>query len=278
MDKLISSAIGNFLKSTMTGILKWIMSIMTGTVDLLDTNLSEIAKYYAIFLAFSGALVVAVVLARIITTMLKEADDTTDATWANIVMDSLKSAVSIPIMVFIQGFLVTAITVPLIKYIFDDTKGLSMKTINHAIDVSTGTDKGFGLGVPLLIIAFFLVVMVVFFVKIGVFVADLAFFNLAVPLVAVSIASENFEYASTWWKKLVYLNVSIITQTLSLALMVASLGLLDKGWGYLAFTIGFGFLVIKAPTIVQDLWQSTGLGKATVNTSMRTLSMMMRKR
>lgn len=251
---------------------------MTGTVDLLDTNLSEIAKYYAIFLAFSGALVVAVVLARIITTMLKEADDTTDATWANIVMDSLKSAVSIPIMVFIQGFLVTAITVPLIKYIFDDTKGLSMKTINHAIDVSTGTDKGFGLGVPLLIIAFFLVVMVVFFVKIGVFVADLAFFNLAVPLVAVSIASENFEYASTWWKKLVYLNVSIITQTLSLALMVASLGLLDKGWGYLAFTIGFGFLVIKAPTIVQDLWQSTGLGKATVNTSMRTLSMMMRKR
>ncbi|MFG7388517.1 hypothetical protein ACGO3R_10625 [Lactococcus lactis] len=59
--------------------------------------------------------------------------------------------------------------------------------------------------------------------------------------------------------------------------MVASLGLLDKGWGYLAFTIGFGFLVIKAPTIVQDLWQSTGLGKATVNTSMRTLSMMMRK-
>ncbi|MFK5241700.1 hypothetical protein ACI3PF_12280 [Lactococcus lactis] len=45
-----------------------------------------------------------------------------------------------------------------------------------------------------------------------------------------------------------------------------------------AFTIGFGFLVIKAPTIVQDLWQSTGLGKATVNTSMRTLSMMMRKR
>ena len=278
MEKLISSAIGNFLKSTMTGILKWIMSIMTGTVDLLDTNLSEIAKYYAIFLAFSSALVVAVVLARIITTMLKEADDTTDATWANIVMDSLKSAVSIPIMVFIQGFLVTAITVPLIKYIFDDTKGLSMKTINHAIDVSTGTDKGFGLGVPLLIIAFFLVVMVVFFVKIGVFVADLAFFNLAVPLVAVSIASENFEYASTWWKKLVYLNVSIITQTLSLALMVASLGLLDKGWGYLAFTIGFGFLVIKAPTIVQDLWQSTGLGKATVNTSMRTLSMMMRKR
>lgn len=80
MEKLISSAIGKLFKKYNDWYFKMDHGIMTGTVDLLDTNLSEIAKYYAIFLAFSGALVVAVVLARIITTMLKEADDTTDAT------------------------------------------------------------------------------------------------------------------------------------------------------------------------------------------------------
>lgn len=277
LGKKVTEAINDFLQGTINGILNWVFKIMSSTVDLLNTNLPEVAKYYAIFLAFSGALVVAVVLARIITTMLKEADDTTDITWANIVMDSLKSAVSIPIMVFIQGFLVTAITLPLLKYIFNDAKGLSISTLSHAVDVGQGKEQGYGMGIPILITLFFTVVMVAFFIKMGVFLADLAFFNLAIPIVAVSIGSENFEYASTWWKKLVYLNVSIITQTLALALMVASLGLLDKGWGYLAFTIGFGVLVIKAPTIVQDFWQSTGLGKGTVNTSMRTLSMMMRK-
>lgn len=45
--------------------------------------------------------------------------------------------------------------------------------------------------------------------------------------------------------------------------MVASFSLLDKGWEFLAFTIGFGVLVIKAPTFLQDFWQSTGLGKST---------------
>jgi hypothetical protein len=48
-----------------------------------------------------------------------------------------------------------------------------------------------------------------------------------------------------------------------MALMVASFSLLDKGWEFLAFTIGFGVLVIKAPTFLQDFWQSTGLGKST---------------
>ena len=56
-------------------------------------------------------------------------------------------------------------------------------------------------------------------------------------------------------------NLTLIAQTM--ALMVASFSLLDKGWEFLAFTIGFGVLVIKAPTFLQDFWQSTGLGKST---------------
>jgi len=278
MGDMISKAINSFLEGIIKGALKWIINILTGTVKLLNTNMNEIAVYYGIFLGFATSLVLVVVLARIIVTIMKEADDSTDATWANIIMDAVKSAISIPLMVFIQGFLIRAFTIPLVTYIFKDAGGLSEDTVNHAVKVATGNGTGYGYGVPLLILGFFLVVLVVFFVKIGIFFADLAFFNISIPIVAVSVATESFEYASTWWKKLLYLNLTLIAQTMAMALMVASFGLLDKGWGYLAFTIGFGVLVIKAPTILQDMWQSTGLGKATATGGMRAMAMMLRSR
>lgn len=279
MGDMISKAINGFIGDIIKGALKWVINILTGTVELLNTNMKEITNYYAIFLGFATTLVVVVVLARIIATILKEADDSTDATWANIVMDALKSAISIPLMVFIQGFLIRVITIPLVTYIFNDAGGLSVDTVNHVVKLATGNNgTGYGYGVPLLILGFFLVVLVVFFVKIGIFFADLAFFNISIPIVAVSVATESFEYASTWWKKLLYLNLTLIAQTMAMALMVASFGLLDKGWGYLAFTIGFGVLVIRAPTVLQDMWQSTGLGKATATSGMRAMAMMLRRR
>ena len=277
MGDMVSQAINNFLEGIIKGALKWVINILTGTVKLLNTNMKEVTIYYAIFLGFAGVLVIAVVLARITATIIKEADASTDATWANIVMDALKSAVSIPLMVFIQGFLLRSITIPLVTYIFNDAGGLSEDTLNHAVQVATGNGSGYGYGVPLLILGFFLVVIVIFFIKIGVFFADIVFFNLSIPIVAVSVATESFDYASTWWKKLLYLNLTLIAQTLAMTLMVASFGLLDKGWGYLTFTIGFGVLVIKAPTILQDMWQSTGLGKATATSGMRAMAMMMRR-
>lgn len=278
IGKAVSDAINTFITNFIKGCLTWIFDVIQGTVDVLDNNMKHVATYYAIFLAFSTSLVVAVVIGRIVLTLMKEADGSTDATWANIIMDAIKSAISIPVMVFIQGFLISSITIPLVKYIFSDTKGLTMKTIDHALKVANGNDSGYGIGVSILLLLFFLVVMVVFFIKIGVFIADIAFFNLSIPLVAVSVATESFEYASTWWKKLVYLNITLIAQTVALSLMVASLKLLDKGVGYFAFVIGFGVLVIKAPTILQDLWQSTGMGKATASGGLRQIAMMMRRR
>ncbi|MDN6139376.1 MAG: protein TrsL [Tetragenococcus koreensis] len=274
----VGKKINEWASNIISGILKWVIDLSKETVKLLEINMDAIDKYYAIFLGFATSLVIAVVLARIIGTLLKQADDTTDSTWANIITDSVKSAVSIPIMIFIQGFLLRMITIPLITFAFDDAKGLSMKSVKHASNVATGNGSGYGYGVPLLIMAFFLIVLGVFFFKIGRFFADMAFFTISIPLVGVSIATESFDYASTWWKKLVYINLTIIAQTIALAIMVASFTLLDKGWGYLAITFGFGALIINPPAVLQDMWQSTGMGKAAAMSSTRIMGNMMRKR
>lgn len=277
LGEKISNAINEWIESAVNGALKWVIDILKTTIGLLNTDMKEVTKFYNIFLALATSLVIVVVLARIVMTLVSEAEETTDATWANIVIDSIKSAISIPIMVFLQGFIIKYITIPFVKYSFNEAGGLSSKTIHHASDVATSNGSGYGYGVPILILGFFLVVLVVFFFKIGIFFADLAFYNISIPLVAVSIATESFDYFSTWWKNLIYVNVTIIAQTGSLALMVASFSLLDKGWGYLAFTIGFGFLIINAPTIVQNIWQSTGIGKATGRMSMGMVRNMFRK-
>lgn len=273
----IAKPINEWLQNSITGGLKWVIDILKATMKLLNTNMKEVDKWYGIFLALATSLVVVVVIARIIMTMVSEAEEMTDATWATIIIDAVKSAVAIPIMVFLQGVVLRGFTIPLVNYAFDDAKGLSMKSVDHASKIATSGGTGYGYIVPILILLFFLVVMVVFFFKIGIFFADLIVFNIATPLVAMSIATESFDYFSTWWKKLIYLHISIILRTIFLALMVASLTLLDKGWGYLAFTVGTGYLVINTPTLTQDFMQSTGIGRNTGRMGMNMLRNMTRK-
>jgi hypothetical protein len=277
VSDMAQDAINGWINKFLNGCLKWVIDVLKDAVSVVNTNVKQVDLYYGIFLGFATSLVVAVVLGRIIITMLKEADDSTDVTWANIVMDSVKSAVSIPIMVFFQGFILKAITIPLMTFCFSESGGLSLDTVTHASKVATSHGTGYGFGVPMLILAFFLVVLVVFFVKIGIFTANLIFFNLSIPLVAVSIASESFDYFSTWWKKLIYLNVTMIAQVMALSLMVASFGLLDKGWGFLALTIGFGAMIITPPTVLQDFWQTTGMSKSLAKSGMRQLAMLVRR-
>jgi len=277
VSDMAQDAINGWINKFLNGCLKWVIDVLKDAVSVVNTNVKQVDLYYGIFLGFATSLVVAVVLGRIIITMLKEADDSTDVTWANIVMDSVKSAVSIPIMVFFQGFILKAITIPLMTFCFSESGGLSLDTVMHASKVATSHGTGYGFGVPMLILAFFLVVLVVFFVKIGIFTANLIFFNLSIPLVAVSIASESFDYFSTWWKKLIYLNVTMIAQVIALSLMVASFSLLDKGWGFLSLTIGFGAMIITPPTVLQDFWQTTGMSKSLAKSGMRQLAMLVRR-
>ena len=69
----------------------------------------------------------------------------------------------------------------------------------------------------------------------------------------------------------------MIAQVMALSLMVASFGLLDKGWGFLALTIGFGAMIITPPTVLQDFWQTTGMSKSLAKSGMRQLAMLVRR-
>ena len=163
-----------------------------------------------------------------------------------------------------------------------ETLGFETKAIKADMSIFDATDipypfiahvlKDVGISLPLqiLFLLIFTVVTVVFFIKMCVFVADMAWYNLTIPLAAMSMATESFDYSGTWWKKYIYYNASIISQVLCMSLSVWCFTNMAK-YGFIAFiaSIGFGFLVVKTPDAVKDFWASTGVTKSAGMGAMR---------
>lgn len=277
MEKAISGAINNWLKSLVSALMDGTMGLCQSVIDQIDQSLPIIRTWYIIFLAFSTSLVVVVTLGRIIMTLLKEADESTDATWANIIMDAIKSAAVIPIFVFLQGFVQASVVFPLLKFMMSSNAKYSAKSIMNTKAIPWPT----AFQPPVLLLVFFglifMVITVVFFMKMCLYFADMAWYNLTIPLVAMSMATESFDYAGTWWKKFIYYNASIVSQVLCMSLSIWCFTHMTQ-YGFIAFigALGFGSLVIKTPDIVKDFWASTGFTTGTGRLGMRGLSNLIR--
>ncbi|OIL25990.1 conjugal transfer protein TrbL family protein [Oenococcus oeni] len=266
----ISGAINEWLKGVFSGAMNGITSWCRAIFDQIGQHETVLDQWYAIFLTFATSLVVVVVLGRIVGTLLKEADESTDVTWANIVMDSLKSAAAIPVMVFLQGFLLKAIVFPLGKFMFSMNSKYTASMITGSKNI--GGTLAIGSIMSLILLGFFAIVTVFFFFKMCIFMADMAWFYLTIPFVAISIATETWDYSGTWWKKLIYLNASMLSQVLSMTLCVWGVthwG--SNGIGAFALSIGMGWLVLHTPKAIEDFWSSTGATKGGLAGAMRML-------
>lgn len=153
---------------------------------------------------------------------------------------------------------------------FSSDQKFTAKSITGMNKVPGLKDVGISLPLQILFLLIFTVVTVVFFIKMCAFVADMAWYNLTIPLAAMSMATESFDYSGTWWKKYIYYNASIISQVLCMSLSVWCFTNMAK-YGFIAFigSIGFGFLVVKTPDAVKDFWVSTGVTKSTGMGAMR---------
>lgn len=269
VGSIIGDKINDWLKDVFKAIMDFAVSGIKSILDQLNTSLPIIDKWYGVFLAFATSMVVVVVLARIIMTLISEADESTDVTWANIIMDAVKSAIAIPVFVFLQGFLQTRIILPLAKGMFDMSGKFSADAVYSTSKVTKNIAiTGF---MQILFLAFFAIVTVAFFIKMCIYFADMAFYNMSIPIVAMSIASESFDYSSTWWKKLVYYNISMLAQVLSLTVAIWCFTHIGTKWSFPAFmgAIGFGWLVLHTPHAIQDFWASTGITKGAGRSVMR---------
>lgn len=260
MGKLITEAVNNMLMGWVKGILDFFIGACKYPVEQATHHIKEVEKWYQIFQGFSVALVIVVVLGRIFMTILKQADESTDVMWANIVMDSIKSAAAMPIMIFLQGILQKRIILPLLQNVFTLNKDFTTKQVTSINKIPGGFTLS---GIMCLLLAiFFAVVMCFFFVKMCIYYVEMMWFNITIPLVAISMATETFDYGSTWWKKLIYYNLTAFFQVLSLTLMVLCFVNIGNGFWYLMGAIGFGVTTVRPPFVMDQFWASTGITKS----------------
>ncbi|HGD4417693.1 TPA: conjugal transfer protein TrbL family protein [Streptococcus agalactiae] len=253
-----------------TSILKFLIEILKEIVKVLDNNVPGFNTYYNIFVAVASSFIISVVLVRIVSTMLAEADESADVTWANIVMDSIRACMSIPIMLFLQKWLLKYIVIPLVNFMFDQNSKFTAEAIKGTNSVfitpsSKVTMTGF---VTILFMLFFVIVLGFFFFKCSIFLVNMGYFHIAIPIVAVSIATKNMDYSREWWQKLLYSNLTLISQVLSLTVCIWGFTHLNKGLLAFMVCIGGGVLVISPPFVLDNLWTTSGMSK----TGLRAIS------
>lgn len=267
MGKMISNAITDFFSSIAGSIMDGILGICKGIIDNVQKNIGIVDKWYDIFLGFSTSLIIVVMIGRCLSAM-SDVGASDDVSVSRILIDALKASIAMPLMVFFQGFLQKQAIFPILKYIFSINKSFTVKAVKN---VGKSMPGGYQLSaiMVLFLLIFFAVVMCFFFVKMCIYYVEMMWFNITIPLVAVSMATETFDYSSTWCKKLIYYNLTVLLQVLSLTLMVSCFTQINKGIWYLMASIGFGVTTIRAPFVIDQLWASTGVAKAGVRSMTR---------
>lgn len=268
--------INNYLTDFLSDLVKFFVSLLKEIVKVLDNNVPGFNTYYNIFVAVASSFIISVVLVRIVSTMLAEADESADVTWANIVMDSIRACMSIPIMLFLQKWLLKYIVIPLVNFMFNQESKFTAEAIKGTTEVFITPSQKVQMAsaVTIVFILFFVVVLGFFFFKCSIFLVNMGYFHIAVPIVAVSIATKNMDYSREWWQKLLYSNLTLISQVLSLTVCIWGFTHLNKGLLAFMVCIGGGVLVISPPFVLDSLWTSSGMSKTGLSSAMR---MIMRK-
>jgi len=275
MKEWVAEGINSWFTDIFTDMLNFFLGLFGSLIDSLSENVELVETWYTIFVAMVGVLIVAVVMVRIFFTLLSEGERASgiygmEPTISIILMDSIKACGAIPVMVFAQGLLQDQIIFPIVKWLFDEQSMFSAETITDMGEVGGVILSGFSL---ILFILFFAVVLGVFFFKMCKFYANLVFFTLGTPFVAMTMVTEDFNLFPTWWRKLLYMNLSLVAQVMSLTMMVWAITRPDITIQYFLLAIGSGILVMSAPALIKDFWSSSGTSRK----AMQGMSMMIRK-
>jgi len=269
----IGEKINAWLTDILSECIQLFVKLFNEIIGLNTDDIGLIGIIYALFVSLCGVFLLCIVLYRVLTAILSEAEGS-EVAISRIIIDTFKSSAAIPIMTFAQGVLQNGIIFPLIKYLFNKQGGFAAEAITGVSKVSGIELTGFTL---VLFLLFFTIVFGFFFFKMCKFYAEMVQFNLATPIAAVSIATENFDYSQTWWKKLVYINISILSQVISLTLMIFCITRMADSFIFFMFAIGSGALVLGSPKVVEDLWSSTGTTKRGLHGAGRFAMNLLRK-
>lgn len=262
----------------------WLTDILTAIFNFLAEVLFDhkamsglFENVYGIFVVFGGTLLVAIVLFRIISSMLNEAEGG-EARLAEILISTIKASAMVLILPFMLYLVVNKIVYPIGEYMFKNIAEGTADSITNMLDSSflekiIGSSDGI---VSILLLAFIVIVFIVFTFKMCVYHADLLLLEIMSVGAAISIASEKFDFSEVWWREFLSQILTVITQTLMMAGIVQLVSHFNSWYDFMLI-IGLGVLIIRGPSVLRSMWYSSGGGRGAVNMSKTATRMLMMK-
>ncbi|MCQ6281830.1 conjugal transfer protein TrbL family protein [Bacillus sp. EB600] len=231
--------------------------------DLLLKQNPEIQFFTAVnnfLLALTSTIAVTIVLYKIIEVMSKNAAG--DAiSYGPVIVNTLKSALLIPAMPFIQKILLEQVAYNMGNWMIGEGSKVSEAKIEEMFVPSNFAALHFQGAALLILLAVFAVAFIAFLFSVAIFHADVMFLYLLSPLACVSVIADDNEYLGVWWRELLSQIVTILAKVF---LFVIALSILiNENITFLNFLLLMGccILLIKSPSVLRNMWYSSGSGR-----------------
>lgn len=244
--------------------------------SLLDTAFKAIAQLlfqqqampdffnnlYTLFVTLGATLMSIIVAYRIVVYITQTSTGTNDTPLAEILVSTVKASAMLVIAPVLLKILVGEIAYPLGDWMFSKiAKNTSTATANYltggVLSDLFGEKSSFVFWVML---AFITVAVVIFFLKMCQYHAELIVYQLASVLAAISITTSDMNFMSEWWKGLLMMIVTILMQTAFLV-GVTEILVNTATWYNFMLLIGFCCLIMKGPDLLKRMWYSTGTSR-----------------
>jgi len=258
ISEAITTVITDWVRSGIEFFVDLMQNVLLGTEGLAGIALTA----YNLFVGIGALLLVTICLARIITMLLGEADNSKDGNVWKIILDTIRSGISLIIMPFIVSFSMNYIVIPLSQYFLENINEVTSENIDTFLEADGGQafQSGF---VQILLLIFVFIAFFFFCFKIFQSQANILLLEVLSPLVAISIASEEYDYSEPWWRDLLGHAMTIIVLTLTMVLFVeALLATQMEFWQQIGLIFGLGLLLFSGPTFLKQIYVHSGAGNA----------------
>lgn len=254
----------------LTMFTEWLIELVEIFIKFLENtlfNYDGLGGYaleaYNLFVYLGGILLVTVALGKVITQILSETEGSQEADIWWTITQSVKAGALLVIMPLVISTTMNYVVKPLGSYFVGGVGSLSIDRINEMANSSDFKSAFDGTMSLILIWLFVLIVLGFFVIKMFVAQAQLLMAEILSPIVAISVVTDDYNFMDTWWKDILSHVATLITLSLSMLLFVEALSIGDDLlWTKLPAIIGSGALVISGPTIIKNLWFSSGAGRS----------------
>jgi hypothetical protein len=231
--------------------------------DLLLKQNHEIEFFTSVnnfLLGLTSTIAVTIILYKIIEVMSRNAAG--DAiSYGPVIVNTLKSALLIPAMPFIQKISLEQVAYNMGNWMIGEGSKVSKEKIKAMLEPRNFDALHFQGAALLILLAVFAVAFIAFLFSVAVFHADIMFLYLLSPLACVSVIADDNEYLGVWWRELLSQIVTIIAKIFLFVLALSIL--INENITFLNFLLLMGccILLIKSPSVLRNMWYSTGSGR-----------------